>query len=121
MRKLLGLLVAVVVGLTVTLMVSTPAQATGVTFTQTSVWSTGYVAEVTVTNNYSIPITGWEVGFTLPAGSTVSSLWNARSAASTPHYIMINPTWSTTLNPGVSTTFGFVVTGTGTPTFLWPL
>ncbi|MFY1632517.1 cellulose binding domain-containing protein [Solwaraspora sp. WMMB335] len=121
MRKMLGVLVALVVGAVAALAVSSPAQATAITFTQTSVWSTGYVGEVTVTNNFSIPITGWEVGFTLPAGTAVSSLWNAQSAATTPHYVVINPTWAGSLNPGASTTFGFVVTGTGVPTFLWPL
>nr|MDT0662073.1 cellulose binding domain-containing protein [Micromonospora sp. DSM 115978] len=121
MRKLFGLLSALVVGVAATLLIATPAQATTATFVQTSAWSTGYVADVTVGNNFTIPITGWEVAFTLPAGSTVSTVWNARIATTTPHYTLINATWNGSLAPGTSATFGMVVTGTGTPTFLWPL
>lgn len=121
MRKLVSLLAALLVGLAATLVIATPARATTATFVQTSAWSTGYVGEVTVTNNFTIPISGWEVAFTLPAGSTLYTAWSTQVATTTPHYTMINMSWNGSLAPGASTTFGFVVTGTGTPTILWPL
>jgi chitinase len=120
-RKFIGVLVALAVGVAATLAVTSPAQATTATFTQTSAWSTGYVGEVVVTNDFTVPITGWEVAFTLPTGSSVSSAWSTQVATTTPHYTLINTSWNGALAPGQSVAIGFVVTGTGLPTILWPL
>lgn len=120
MGRTVRLLAAVVIGVAATLVVASPAQATQVTYTTVSSWSTGYFGEVTVTNNFAIPITGWEVAFSLPAGETVSSAWTAREAQDTPYYIFINESWNGALAPGDTATFGFIATGTGPPTFLWP-
>ncbi|MFV2013042.1 MULTISPECIES: cellulose binding domain-containing protein [unclassified Micromonospora] len=121
MRKLLGFVAALAIGVYATLFFAPSAQATTATFTQTSSWSSGYVAEIVVTNDFTVPITGWEVAFTLPAGSTISSAWSTQVATTTPHYTLINTSWNGSLAPGQSVAIGFVVTGTGLPTILWPL
>ncbi|MFV2106134.1 cellulose binding domain-containing protein [Micromonospora sp. LOL_015] len=121
MRKLLGFVAALAIGVYATLFFAPSAQATAATFTQTSSWSSGYVAEIVVTNDFTVPITGWEVAFTLPAGSTISSAWSTQVATTTPHYTLINTSWNGSLAPGQSVAIGFVVTGTGLPTILWPL
>src|ERR1700683_4612441 len=39
-------------------------------------WGTGYTGQYTITNNGGAPTTGWTLGFKLPAGTTLTSLWN---------------------------------------------
>lgn len=121
MKRLLRILSALVVGAVATLAFAAPAEATTATFVKTAVWSTGYTAQVTVTNNYSVPLTGWEVAFLLPATSTISAAWSVQPATTTPYYSMVNAAWNGILNPGDTATFGFTVTGTDDPVFLWPL
>src|SRR5215218_2095686 len=54
-----------------------PARAAGPVLTaqvvQTSVWSTGYGADVVITNTGGTASTSWVVEFDLPSGTTVSS------------------------------------------------
>lgn len=112
--------VTFMIGAAATLTVATPAHATAMTYTRIATWSTGYTAEITVTNNFSFAISGWEVGFDLPSTTTIQSLWNSRVGSTTPHYVIVNATYNGTLNPGASTTFGFVALGLDDPVFLWP-
>ncbi len=120
MRILTRALMAVVVGLTAVVALATPAHATAITYVRTANWATGYVAEITVTNNFSIPITGWEVGFDLLPGTTIASFWSSRVAATAPHNVYINATWNGALAPGAFVKWGFVATGVDDPVFLWP-
>lgn len=115
MRRLWRVLGALVVGLAATMVVASPAHATTVDFTKTGEWSTGYVIEATVTNDFDFPISGWEVAFYLPPGEQVSSAWNVRVGRETPHYVYVNTTWNGALEPGDSTTFGFIVVTENTP------
>src|ERR1700728_675343 len=39
-------------------------------------WGTGYSGQYTITNNGASAVTGWTLSFKLPAGTTLSSLWN---------------------------------------------
>ncbi|MEV4198957.1 glycoside hydrolase family 18 protein [Micromonospora globbae] len=93
-----------------------PASAATAAFVRTASWSTGYEAKFTVTNDTATTITSWNVQFDLPAGSTVGSYWDALLTTSGQHVTAVNRSWNGTLAPGASTTFGFIVTGTGDPT-----
>ena len=78
-------------------------------------WSGGYTATYTVTNTTGSAISGWTVDFSLPSGTTISSLWNGTETASGQNYKVVNADWNGKLAPGASTTFGFTAAGTGDP------
>ncbi|MFE9188220.1 cellulase family glycosylhydrolase [Micromonospora sp. NPDC007208] len=99
----------------VALVAATPASAATAVFAVTNNWGNGYQGQVTVTNDTSAPITSWRVEFDLPSSSTVSQSWNAQQTTSGSHYTFANVSWNGTLAAGASTSFGFLVNGTGTP------
>ncbi|RAO17429.1 cellulase family glycosylhydrolase [Micromonospora noduli] len=99
----------------VAVVAATPASAATAVFSVTNNWGNGYQGQVTVTNDTSAPITSWRVEFDLPSSSTVSQSWNAQQTTSGSHYTFANVSWNGTLAAGASTSFGFLVNGTGTP------
>lgn len=79
-----------------------------VTLTKTTDWTTGYCANVTVTNNTSSNV-NWNVNFSIAqfGGGTIYTFWNAvytqsGSQISNVHANPANP-WNLTLHPGEST------------------
>jgi hypothetical protein len=98
-----------------TVLAAPPASAATAAFVRTSTWSSGYEAKFTVTNNSSASISSWNVQFDLPAGSAVGSFWDARLTTSGQHVTAVNQSWNGALAPGASTSFGFIVSGTGDP------
>ncbi|MGW2624668.1 cellulase family glycosylhydrolase [Micromonospora taraxaci] len=99
----------------VALVAATPASAATAVFSVTNNWGNGYQGQVTVTNNTSAQITSWRVEFDLPSSSSVSQSWNAQQTTSGSRYAFTNVSWNGTLAAGASTSFGFLVNGTGTP------
>ncbi|WP_432028797.1 glycoside hydrolase family 18 protein [Streptomyces sp. 1222.5] len=113
-----GLVAAAVVGGGAVLLTGT-ANAAGVNaaFTRTSDWSTGYTGQYVVTNNSGATEKTWTLEFDLPAGATLSSLWNGESSVSGRHVTVKPAKWDTDgLAVGKSVTVGFVVNGSGDPT-----
>ncbi|WP_432171638.1 glycoside hydrolase family 18 protein [Streptomyces sp. 1222.5] len=113
-----GLVAAAVVGGGAVLLTGT-ANAAGVNaaFTRTSDWSTGYTGQYVVTNNSGATEKTWTLEFDLPAGATLSSLWNGESSVSGRHVTVKPAKWDTDgLAVGKSVAVGFVVNGSGDPT-----
>ncbi|WP_158674658.1 glycosyl hydrolase [Streptomyces hoynatensis] len=74
----------------------------------TANWGTGHVAEITVRNTGDTPLSGWQVGWHLPSGQTVGTVWNA-TVDTTAGTLRARATpGSATLQPGEETTFGFL-------------
>ncbi|SFK93284.1 chitin-binding protein [Streptomyces pini] len=73
-------------------------------------WGSGHQGEVTVTNRGDTALSGWTVHFELASGQRVDSLWNA-----SPTYdganVYAQSQQDSTLAPGQSATFGYVVNG----------
>jgi len=92
-----------------------PPTGTGCSATvSVNAWSGGFVATVKVTAG-SAPITGWNVGVTLPSGAAVTSTWNANRTGSGGAQQFTNVSYNGRLGAGQSTEFGFQGTGsTGT-------
>ncbi|PWI18210.1 sugar hydrolase [Streptomyces sp. Act143] len=117
-KVIAGAVAAAVVGGGAILLTGT-AQAAGIgaAYTRTSDWSTGYTAQYVVTNNSGATDADWKLEFDLPAGSKLSSLWNAESSVSGQHVTVTSAKWDADgLAAGESVTVGFVVNGTGAPT-----
>ena len=91
------------------------AAAPAVTFAETSSWDGGYVGQYTIANSSSSAMSTWKVGFTLPAGSTVTSLWNGTETAAGQSYTVTPASWNANIPAGGSVSFGFEVSGTGQP------
>jgi hypothetical protein len=96
---------------------ATGANAAGpaVGFVETSSWDDGYVGQYTITNTTGAALSTWKVSFTLPAGSTVATLWNGAESASGQTYTVVPEEWDATVAVGASVSFGFQVNGNGQP------
>lgn len=117
-RRLTVLLLALLLAMAATLTLASPAQATVVSFTVSSSWSTGYVGEFAVTNDTGAPISGWGVVFDLAPSTTISTMWAGTLAASTPHFVIVAAAWNGTIAPGATVKVGFVASGTDLPVVL---
>jgi hypothetical protein len=96
------------------------AAAPAVAFAETSSWDGGYIGQYTITNSTSSALTTWQVGFALPAGSSVTSLWNGTETSSSNgaagrSYTVTPADWNARVPAGASISFGFEVSGTGQP------
>jgi lysophospholipase L1-like esterase len=84
-----------------------PSGACTATYAIVNQWSGGFQVTVTVTAGKSA-ITGWQVGFGLASGQTITQSWNATvtQTGSTVH--AVNLSYNGALAAGTSTTFGFL-------------
>jgi hypothetical protein len=108
-----GLACAIVVGGSVALTSTASAAGMTATFAKSSQWDDGYVASYVVRNTSGTASKGWTVQFSLPAGDTVTGLWNGVLTKQGSQMTVHNDDWNGTLSPGSSTDFGFQVQGTG--------
>ncbi|MEU5807289.1 glycoside hydrolase family 18 chitinase [Streptomyces sp. NPDC047718] len=95
-----------------------PAQAAGsatATYTKVSDWGSGFEGKWTVKNTGTTAISSWAVEWDFPAGTGVTSAWDATVTNSGNHWTGKNVGWNGTLAPGASISFGFNGTGSGAP------
>lgn len=79
-------------------------------YTITQDWTSGFQAQVQLSNDGSSAVAFNSLSFSLPA--TISSLWDAKLVSHTgSQYSVTNPGWNTTIPAGGSITFGFVANG----------
>ncbi len=79
-------------------------------------WNSGFTANVTVTNTGSSTVNGWSLGFTLPAGQSITSSWNAGLTGSSGAVTARNVDWNRSIPPNGTASFGFQGTYSGTNT-----
>jgi cellulose 1,4-beta-cellobiosidase len=84
---------------------ATQAQAAVCSYRIDNEWNTGFVAIITITNNGTSVIDGWNVGWRYTANSLTNS-WNATLTGSNP-YSASALDWNKTIQPGQSVNFGF--------------
>ncbi|MGC5028479.1 cellulase family glycosylhydrolase [Micromonospora sp. DT229] len=90
-------------------------QGCAATYRVVNSWQGGYQAEVTVRNPGTTAIGGWTVGWTAPAGTTISSLWNGRLTTSGTSVTVRNEPYNGQLAASASTTFGLTGSGSDVP------
>ncbi|TXS44778.1 GH12 family glycosyl hydrolase domain-containing protein [Streptomyces sp. t39] len=78
-----------------------------------NVWPGGFTAEVTVKNSGTAPVDGWDLGFTLPAGQSVTSAWNAAVSPSGGAVTARDIGFNQRIQAGGTQSFGFQGTYTG--------
>ncbi|WP_326696108.1 cellulose binding domain-containing protein [Streptomyces sp. NBC_01754] len=77
-------------------------------------WSDGFTADVTITNTGTTPVDGWELGFSLPSGQTVTQAWNATLTPSSGAVTATGAAFNARIAAGASQSFGFQGTHSGT-------
>ncbi|MFD7624600.1 glycosyl hydrolase family 18 protein [Streptomyces sp. NPDC059851] len=118
-RRLAAAVAALAVPLAGLVALAGPAQAAEsatATYTKVSDWGSGFEGKWTVKNTGTTTITGWTVAWDFPAGTRVTSAWDATVTDSGNRWTGRNVGWNGTLAPGASVTFGFNGTGSGAPT-----
>ncbi|MFC1414814.1 cellulose binding domain-containing protein [Streptacidiphilus sp. N1-12] len=83
----------------------------------TNSWPGGFGSSVTITDNGSSAISGWNLTFTLPSGEAVQSGWNGTFSQSGQNVSVANLSWNSTIAAnGGSVGIGFNGTTTGPTT-----
>lgn len=73
----------------------------------TNVWQGGFTADITVTNTGSSAVEGWKLGFTLPAGQSITSVWSANISPSSGAVTAGGMAYNSSIPPGGQVSFGF--------------
>jgi hypothetical protein len=76
-------------------------------------WGTGYSGQYTISNPGTSTVTGWTLGFTLPAGTSLSSLWDGSYTMHAGQVTVTSDDWDATIQPDGTVTVGFVTTSSG--------
>lgn len=98
--KLTGIL-----GLITTSLLSANTLALKCSYAVNNDWGSGFTANITITNDSTSVITGWQVQWRQNGNSAVTSSWNANVSGSNP-YSARNVDWNSTIAPGASQSFG---------------
>lgn len=80
------------------------AEAASCSYSVVNQWNTGFQGSITITNNTSSTINGWNLGWAYSKNKITSS-WNANLGGSNP-YTASNLSWNATIQPGQSVSFG---------------
>jgi hypothetical protein len=77
-------------------------------------WPGGFQGEITVQAG-TANVNGWTVRFTTGTGQTVTQLWNGTVSTNGTANAVRNASWNGSLAANASTAFGFLASGSGTP------
>ncbi len=93
---------------------TSPAPSSGchVTYTTASQWAGGFVANVTIQNTGTTPITGWTLTFTFPGDQKITNGWNGTPSQSGENVTVTNASYNATIAAGGSASLGFQGTWT---------
>jgi hypothetical protein len=103
----------------VTFTVPPPANAScAVHYALTSSWQGGFQVSVTITNNASSAVSGWNLTWTWPtSGETITQLWNGSHTQSGTAVTVTNASYNGTIAAsGGTASFGFLGSDTGQTT-----
>lgn len=106
--------VAAIAGGAFALAGSASAASVGAAYSKTSGWGGGYTGQYEITNSTGSALSGWTLKFDLPAGTTISSLWNGTYKVSGQTVTVTAESWNGTIAAGGKATVGFVTSSNGT-------
>jgi Cellulose binding domain/Glycosyl hydrolases family 18 len=70
-------------------------------------WGTGYSGQYTITNPGTSTVNGWTLGFTLPKGTALTSLWDGSYTDDGGQVTVTNDSWDAAIAPSGTVTVGF--------------
>jgi hypothetical protein len=91
-----------------------PSEDLAATYAVSSQWDGGFVADYTIDNSGSVALNNWQLQFNLPAGESITSVWNATLTQSGTHYVLTPDSYDSTIAPDGSVNVGFQAVDTGT-------
>ncbi|WP_207939169.1 extracellular catalytic domain type 1 short-chain-length polyhydroxyalkanoate depolymerase [Actinomadura darangshiensis] len=92
-----------------------PGDDSGCSVTYTvNAWNTGLTASITIANTGAAPISGWTLGFSLPAGQTITSGWGAEYQPKSGAVTATNVSYNGAIPVGGSVGIGLQAAHTGT-------
>ncbi|MFG3369322.1 glycosyl hydrolase family 18 protein [Streptomyces sp. NPDC090032] len=106
---------AALVGLATPSHAAAAASTATATYAKTQDWGTGFEGKWTVKNTGTTALSSWTVEWDFPAGTKVTSAWDATVTNSADHWTAKNVSWNGSLAPGASVSFGFNGSGPGAP------
>jgi acetylxylan esterase len=83
-----------------------PASSCHVTYTRTSEWAGGFVANVTISDTGSNTINGWKLTFAMPGDQVLTSAWSATVSQSGQQVTATNASYDGSISPGGNVSFG---------------
>ncbi|MFC4149973.1 glycosyl hydrolase family 18 protein [Micromonospora mangrovi] len=89
----------------------TDGGAMSATFVAAQDWGNGHEAKVTIANGTNDSVTTWRLEFDLPAGTTISSFWDADVTSSGNHYVAVKKSWASPIAAGAKVNWGYNGTG----------
>lgn len=90
------------------------AATTGATFTKTSDWGNGFVANYVIGNGGSSAMNGWKLEFDLQQGQSLTSAWSSKMTRQGDHYVFTPEDWTRNVAAGGSVQIGFQGAYSGT-------
>jgi hypothetical protein len=84
-----------------------------VRYVVTDQWQAGFVANVTITNQTGVPLTGWQLAWTFGGNQRLTNTWNGSATQVGKNVTVRNASWNASLANGGSTAFGFQATYNG--------
>src|SRR4051812_23259451 len=114
-RLTLGVAGVLVAGAALVGMAAT-AHAAGpsATFVKSSDWGSGWEGKYTI-NGGDTGLSSWKIEFDLPAGTSISSHWDAVRGGTGNHYIFSNTGWNGSVGANATVSFGMIGSGPGAP------
>ncbi|WP_411101864.1 glycosyl hydrolase family 18 protein [Streptomyces sp. cmx-4-9] len=116
--RVAAVLAALAVPVTGLVALAGPAQAATsatATYTKVSDWGSGFEGKWVVKNTGTTALTNWTVEWDYPAGTAVTSAWDATVTGSGTHWTAKSLGWNGSLSPGATASFGFNGSGSGAP------
>ena len=84
-----------------------PGGTCHVTYTKSSEWTGGFVANMTIGNTGGAAVNGWQLTFTFPGDQRITNAWNATVSQSGSNVTAANASYDGTISPGGSVSIGF--------------
>jgi cellulose 1,4-beta-cellobiosidase len=81
--------------------------ACSVDYDDSNDWGSGFLGNVTITNNGSSPVNGWMLQFDFPGNQQITNLWNGIYSQSGTAVTVNSAGWNSTISANGSISFGF--------------
>ena len=94
----------------------TPTFATGcaVSYLIQNDWGSGATVTITIKNNGTTVINGWELKFSFPGSQQITNLWSAKHTQNGTAVTVTNEAWNSSIPPNGTVSFGFNLSYSGT-------
>lgn len=92
----------------------TPGTGCTVSYTIQNDWGNGATINITITNNGTTAINGWELKFSFPGNQQITNLWCAKYTQSGAAVTVTNEAWNSLIPAAGTVTFGFNINYSGT-------